>query len=62
MKNCMKEVMACVNDPNCKAALDCLEDCPLNDQVRPIDRSVDRAMNRSKGAGPISYMFSHLLR
>lgn len=34
VKNCRKEVVGCVQDPECKAALDCLESCGLNDQVR----------------------------
>jgi|APGre2960657444_1045066.scaffolds.fasta_scaffold00201_3 hypothetical protein len=33
MRNCGSEVLACVSDPRCKAALDCLEACSLNDQV-----------------------------
>jgi len=33
VKNCRKEVVGCVQDPECKAALDCLESCGLNDQV-----------------------------
>ena len=32
-RNCGKEVVSCVTDPQCKAALDCLEECSLNDQV-----------------------------
>ena len=32
-RNCGSEVLACVNDPVCKRALDCLTDCGLNDQV-----------------------------
>ena len=31
--NCRKEVLECVADPNCRAALDCLTGCGLNDQV-----------------------------
>ena len=31
--NCSKEVLDCVRDPTCKAALDCLQECGLNDQV-----------------------------
>lgn len=34
VKNCRTEVAACLNDPDCKAALDCLEGCGLNDQAR----------------------------
>ena len=33
LTNCGREVLACVSDPTCKAALDCLTDCGLNDQV-----------------------------
>jgi hypothetical protein len=33
LRNCGSEVAACVSDPRCKAALDCLEACGLNDQV-----------------------------
>lgn len=33
VKNCSPQIYACVSDPNCKAALDCLEKCGLNDQV-----------------------------
>jgi len=32
-RNCGSEVVSCVSDPQCKAALDCLEACSLNDQV-----------------------------
>lgn len=32
-RNCGSEVLACVSDPTCKAALDCLTACGLNDQV-----------------------------
>lgn len=32
-RNCGNEVVSCVSDPQCKAALDCLEACSLNDQV-----------------------------
>eukprot|EP00959_Pyramimonas_sp_CCMP1952_P423746 8876253-Pyramimonas_sp.AAC.1 len=32
MSNCRKEVLDCVNNPTCKAGLDCLESCGLNDQ------------------------------
>ena len=33
LTNCGREVIDCVSDPTCKAALDCLTDCGLNDQV-----------------------------
>jgi len=33
LTNCREEVVACVTDPECKAALDCLTGCGLNDQV-----------------------------
>ena len=33
VRNCGNEVVSCVTDPQCKAALDCLEACNLNDQV-----------------------------
>uniref|UniRef100_A0A061SC93 Violaxanthin de-chloroplastic n=1 Tax=Tetraselmis sp. GSL018 TaxID=582737 RepID=A0A061SC93_9CHLO len=33
MGNCREEVFGCLNDPECKAGLDCLESCALNDQV-----------------------------
>ncbi|KAK3282519.1 hypothetical protein CYMTET_9743, partial [Cymbomonas tetramitiformis] len=33
LKNCRQEVVGCVQDPDCKQALDCLEGCGLNDQV-----------------------------
>lgn len=33
VRNCGREVVACVTDPQCKAALDCLTECGLNDQV-----------------------------
>jgi len=33
LRNCGSEVVACVTDPQCKAALDCLTECGLNDQV-----------------------------
>jgi hypothetical protein len=36
MKNCRTEITACISDPDCKAALDCLEGCGLNDQVRSL--------------------------
>lgn len=32
-KNCREEVLACVQDEQCKAALDALAECGLNDQV-----------------------------
>lgn len=31
---CGKQILACVRDPECKAALDCLTSCASNDQVR----------------------------
>ena len=31
--NCWKEVVDCIQDPTCKAALDCLDKCAANDQV-----------------------------
>ena len=33
VKNCRKEVVECVQDERCKAALDALTACGLNDQV-----------------------------
>lgn len=33
VKHCGKDIMACVNDPTCKAGLDCLNACAFNDQV-----------------------------
>mmetsp|Transcript_9912 Transcript_9912/g.36270 ORF Transcript_9912/g.36270 Transcript_9912/m.36270 type:complete len:550 (+) Transcript_9912:98-1747(+) len=33
IRNCGSEVFSCVTDPACKSALDCLENCGLNDQV-----------------------------
>ena len=33
LRNCGSQVVDCVTDPRCKAALDCLEACGLNDQV-----------------------------
>ena len=30
---CGKQILACVRDPECKAALDCLTSCASNDQV-----------------------------
>mmetsp|Transcript_19717 Transcript_19717/g.49603 ORF Transcript_19717/g.49603 Transcript_19717/m.49603 type:complete len:548 (-) Transcript_19717:212-1855(-) len=33
MGNCREEVLNCVNNPDCKAGLDCLESCAFNDQV-----------------------------
>jgi hypothetical protein len=32
-RHCRTEVLDCVSDPRCKAALDCLTGCGLNDQV-----------------------------
>lgn len=34
VSKCRKQIVACVNDPQCKAALDGLSACGLNDQVR----------------------------
>jgi len=31
--NCRKEIVDCLSDPECKAALDCLNNCKGNDQV-----------------------------
>lgn len=31
--NCGKEIVDCQRNPTCKAALQCLERCPPNDQV-----------------------------
>ncbi len=33
IKNCGPQIFACVNDPECKAALDCLQACSPTDQV-----------------------------
>lgn len=33
ISNCSPQIYDCVSDPQCKAALDCLESCGLNDQV-----------------------------
>ena len=33
IKNCGPQIFACVNDPECKAALDCLQACSATDQV-----------------------------
>ncbi|BDA47648.1 probable violaxanthin de-epoxidase, chloroplastic [Coccomyxa sp. Obi] len=33
IKNCGPQIFACVNDPDCKAALDCLQSCSPTDQV-----------------------------
>ena len=33
IKNCGPQIVACVNDPECKAALDCLQACSATDQV-----------------------------
>lgn len=35
VSKCREQIVACVNDPQCKAALDGLSACGLNDQVRP---------------------------
>lgn len=35
IRYCGKDIVGCVNDPTCKAALDCLNSCAFNDQVRP---------------------------
>ncbi len=32
-RHCLKEVAACVADPQCRAALECLQRASLNDQV-----------------------------
>ena len=33
LSNCREEIFDCVNDEECKKALDCLEECGVNDQV-----------------------------
>ncbi len=33
IKNCGTQVLDCVNNPTCKAGLDCLQACSFNDQV-----------------------------
>ena len=33
---CGKQIVACVQDPECKAALDCLTSCASNDQVQCV--------------------------
>lgn len=33
IKKCGPQIFACVNDPDCKAALDCLQSCSPTDQV-----------------------------
>lgn len=32
-KNCRREITQCLSDPECKKALNCLEQCEINDQV-----------------------------
>ena len=32
--HCGRQVVRCINDPMCKAGLDCLDTCSFNDQVR----------------------------
>ena len=34
IRKCGPQIFACVNDPDCKAALDCLQACGPTDQVR----------------------------
>lgn len=34
IRKCGPQIFACVNDPDCKAALDCLQGCGPTDQVR----------------------------
>lgn len=36
---CGKQILACVRDPECKAALDCLTSCASNDQVCFVERA-----------------------
>ena len=33
VQKCGPQIFACVNDPDCKAALDCLQACDPTDQV-----------------------------
>jgi hypothetical protein len=33
VRHCRAEIFACVNDPTCKAGLDCLQGCAFHDQV-----------------------------
>jgi hypothetical protein len=33
MTHCRQQIFDCVNNPTCKAALDCLQACAFNDQV-----------------------------
>ena len=33
---CGRQILACVNDPECKAALDCLQACSPTDQARAV--------------------------
>ena len=35
VSHCGSQILGCVNDPTCKAGLDCLQACSFNDQVRP---------------------------
>ena len=35
VSKCGSQVVACVTDETCKAALDCLQECDPLDQVRP---------------------------
>lgn len=39
---CREQITACVQDPDCKAALDALSACSLNDQVRPLSLAPDK--------------------
>jgi hypothetical protein len=36
VSKCGPQIFACVNDPACKAALDCLQACSPTDQVLPL--------------------------
>ena len=33
VSKCGPQILACVTDPTCKAALDCLQECDPTDQV-----------------------------
>ena len=46
MQHCRQQVMDCVNDPVCKAGLDCLETCSFNDQV-----GIGRGHREGEGEG-----------
>lgn len=47
VKNCREEVVACVQDKQCKAALDALTACGLNDQVPHLLPQTHRLANNT---------------